>query len=177
MICFPYIALVWFLLLFYFIFFFFFFGRRGVPSFLGTLEFLYFFFLSIYPREQPNDITHATRTVNEEPVGPRDGGSAVVGPASVVAVVLLRHTHDHEGAVELVHLVGPHLGLVSLILVQGPAVLQPLDRQRRVAVAHHAGDVHPAACLHVLREAKLCDARWYCACGARFRVVQARGWW
>lgn len=84
-------------------------------------------------------------------------GGVVARHASIVAVMRGRRALYPQREIELADLMRG--GLPRL---QRPAVLQPADLQRRVALADRAGHVHPRARLDFAGKAKRIDFRWYC---------------
>jgi len=97
------------------------------------------------------------RTMDQE--GRRAGrlGGIVACYASIVAVMRSRRALYPQCEIKFADLVRG-----SLPRFQWPAILQPGDLQRWIALADRAGHVHPRARLDIVGKAKRIDFRRYC---------------
>lgn len=97
------------------------------------------------------------RTMDQEGCCARCPGGVVARHASIVAVMHGQRALYPQCEIELADLMRG--GFPRL---QRPAILQPGDLQRRVALADGAGHVHSRTRLDIVGKAKRIDFRWYC---------------
>lgn len=97
-------------------------------------------------QRQARESRRAQSTVDAQRGRVRRRRHQVARHASVVAAVARRQGADRQAAGELVQVPDQQLGVR---LAQRPAVLQPADVERWVALGHHALQTHPFAQVQV----------------------------
>lgn len=93
-----------------------------------------------------------SHTVDQQRSGFRGLRGLVARYAGVVAVVQRRGIADLQAQIELAELMSG-----CLVVLERPVVLEPLDGDGGVALAHRAGNVDPSTCLNIRGKAKRID--------------------